>query len=138
MKIFLDTSYIFKVLRFVSKFWYSNLIFFNKLVNWKIILISDYVIQELLQSHILLKLWYDDVQKFLYFLHNFLSKFWIEIFESKDLKEKYLQYVNDKNDAQILQDAIESWCNVLLTNNVKDFKVDLIEKNLWIKIVKKL
>ena len=95
MKIFLDTSYMFKVLR-------------------------------------------DNVQKFLYFLHNFLSKFWIEIFESKDLKEKYLQYVNDKNDAQILQDAIESWCNVLLTNNVKDFKVDLIEKNLWIKIVKKL
>ena len=133
-KIFLDTNIIFSLIYFMKKTnSLPNRFYYNTRGN--LLIVSKYVIYELEQ--LFTKLGIDKVllRKYLEVLIKYLD---IYIYESKSLKEEYLKYVFDEDDAQILQDAVESKSDILLTNNLKDFKVDLIEKDFWIKVVDKL
>jgi predicted nucleic acid-binding protein len=138
MRIFLDTNFIFKLLRFVKKYGNIRATYVKRLANKYTLIISDYVVEELLHIHLQSKLWFEDKREFLYFLYKVLREFWIKIFESKKLADKYLKYVYDINDAQILQDAVESQSQVLFTDNIKDFKIDLIKEELGIIVTKSL
>ena len=68
-------------------------------------------------------------------LLTFLKETNIKMINSKSLNQKFLNYVNDIKDWQILQDAVNSRCNIILTYNIKDFKTDLISKNFNIQIL---
>ena len=133
-KIFLDTNIIFSLIYFMKKTnSLPNRFYYNTRGN--LLIVSKYVIYELEQ--LFTKLGIDKVllRKYLEVLIKYLD---IYIYESKSLKEEYLKYVFDEDDAQILQDAVESKSDILLTNNLKDFKIELIEKDFKIKITDKL
>jgi len=98
--------------------------------------ISYYVIEEVLKHY--KKFWISKEELF-EIISKFIQKYNIFVLKLDKKDEKlYLNYVNDPKDAQILADAIESWCNILLTDNLKDFKKELIEKDFWLKVVDKL
>lgn len=49
-----------------------------------------------------------------------------ERFESNPSHDVFLDFVHDPNDADILQDAVDIEADILLTRNLKDFKIDMI------------
>ena len=136
--IFLDTSYLVKLLRYAGKYSLSGLSFFEKTSQDKKILISTYVIEELSQDHVRSKIWIDDKLLFIKFLKKFLQKFGVFVYRSEDLDHKFLKYVKDKDDAMIIQDAVKSKSNWIITDNIKDFKVDLIYKDFGLKVKEKI
>jgi hypothetical protein len=56
------------------------------------------------------------------------------VIASQVFNDTYLDYVTDSDDAQIIQDCIESGCNHLLTNNTKDFNITQIQEqfSVWV------
>ena len=61
---------------------------------------------------------------------------WLQVFETNyELENIYISFVFDKNDAQILQDAVDLWAEYILTNNTKDFRIYDIYNKFDIKII---
>ena len=52
--------------------------------------------------------------------------------------DKYIEYVLDDMDVQILKDAVELNATHILTNNLKDFHNDQIKKDFWILVISNL
>ena len=120
IKIFLDSCVVFKLFR--QYIMWSNLSNSKLLQNDEYIyVISDYVIQEVIDNiEIKYKInWLEYVDWFLK-----ITKFGIASFVWID-KNIYM-YTKDTDDAKILYDCIKSNCKILLTDNVKDFKIDNI------------
>lgn len=121
--IFCDTNVVFGLLLRISK-WESiensELIRYAKFFR---IFISTYVVFEAKNN---LK------KKFDIFLEDehikiFLS-YWLMLCESQQLQSESIQYVNDLDDAQILQDAIWISADYLITKNIWDFNVKGIQQ----------
>ena len=51
---------------------------------------------------------------------------------------EFFNYVNDLKDTQILYDAILSKSDILLTDNLKDFKIDEIQQKFNLKITNQI
>jgi len=135
MKIFVDSSIFFKWIYGFLKYEHLNIVS-RILEQWNKLYISEYVINELI----------DKIWKFKYIktenelvdvLREFRNQYSLNIISTKlaSLQDNYLNYVNDPKDVQILADAVCSWCNILLTDNLKDFKIDLIKKDFGIEVV---
>ena len=95
-------------------------------------IISDYVLYELETTCTKRTVIFDNesVCRFL----DFMS---LDITSSRELiLDK--KYTYDPADLQILQDAIDARCDVLLTNNIKDFNTDLISEDFGIKVSEKI
>ena len=96
--------------------------------------VSSYIISELLQkigekeNHVTSRKEFEQFRSIILF----------EIVESDPLDERIHKFVFDINDAQILQDAIDIDADILLTNNLKDFKIDLIEETFGILVTNRL
>ena len=69
--------------------------------------------------------------RFLWYM-NFVS------IKSVPYIEKMQWYVNDKYDVQILQDAVDVKADILLTNNLQDFHIDKIFRDLHIVVTNRL
>jgi hypothetical protein len=54
--------------------------------------------------------------------------------DSKSFPESIYGYVTDEYDAQILADALAIQADYLITNNLKDFNITMIEKDFGLKI----
>ncbi len=68
----------------------------------------------------------------------FKQFFGLHIIASKKLESKYLSYVHDHDDAQILQDAVSVQADILLTNNLKDFIIAKIYKDFALQVTNTL
>jgi len=133
MKVFIDTNIIFKWLLWKIKWNKLEKFISINYPNYKFF-ISDYVIIELFTERALKKL-KTNKKHLKQILLTFLKETNIKMINSKPLNQKFLNYVNDIKDWQILQDAVNSRCNIILTYNIKDFKTDLISKNFNIQIL---
>lgn len=66
---------------------------------------------------------------------QFLNITWFEVFETHDPSDRYDDFVIDSDDAQILQDAVESWAGYILTNNTKDFHIKKIYDTFHVLVI---
>ena len=62
----------------------------------------------------------------------------INIITSWDIAPTMDTYVNDPFDVQILQDAINIYADILLTDNLKDFKINEISEQFWLIVTNML
>jgi predicted nucleic acid-binding protein len=51
------------------------------------------------------------------------------------LDTNLIHYVNDPDDAQILQDAVSIHADFLLSRNIKDFDIASIQQDLHIHVI---
>ena len=72
------------------------------------------------------------------FLQRFFECTQFTIFSSKKHNTMYESYVQDIGDAQILQDAVDSWSIFLLTGNMKDFHIKKIYDMFGILVINDL
>ena len=132
MKIFLDTNIIFKTIKVFQENnnnLKNSFLVYNK-ITFRYIF-SEYGVIELIRS--MKTKWLDNTPKAIW---TFFRYIWLEIISSETKnREKYKKYVLDPNDIQILSDTINSWTNMLITNNTKDFKIKKIRKELKINIL---
>jgi hypothetical protein len=68
-------------------------------------------------------------------IFGFKQFFGLHIIASSTLQKRFLTYVYDVDDAQILQDAVSIQADILLTNNLKDFRKDIIQKDFGMQVV---
>ena len=136
-RVFVDTSIFFKWIMWFVRYKKLSFLekFFNEFSNYKFY-VSTYVIEESILHRDKLKLSKSQMETIIL---DFLKKFDIFVINS-DISwcEKYLSYVNDVDDTQILYDAVKAKADILFTNNIKDFKIDKIEKDFKIKVVDRL
>ena len=96
--------------------------------------ISAYILDELAEN-IYEKEQYavnhEDIESFLRYMN-------IQICPSTPLMWKIMYYVSDFDDAQILQDAIWLWADILLTNNLKDFNRVKIKVAFGIDVIDRI
>jgi hypothetical protein len=70
---------------------------------------------------------------------KFLKKFNILVVDSTKVEDSnFSNYVNDPKDTQILYDAISAGSDILLTDNLKDFKIDEIQQKFNLKITNQI
>lgn len=87
------------------------------------LVISYFVLQELIEICTR-----KDIPISTQLVENFCNYIGIFLTTSKKItNNKLITHVNDINDTQILQDAINVQANVLLTNNLKDFNTKNIK-----------
>jgi len=137
MRVFVDTSVFFKWLYWFFRYW--KLKFLEEIFKIYEFVISNYVINELLEKRE--KISKDLSEKdFLRLLWDFLNLYSVDIIKTNlvPLDSNFFDYVNDINDTQILYDAVKAKADILFTNNIKDFKIDKIEKDFKIKVVDRL
>lgn len=136
MKVFVDSSVLFKWMMWFIK--YKELTFlerlFEKFSSYEFV-VSTYVLEEILMHHEKFKLSKYDLENYLI---TFIEKFRIRVFVSKKFDEGYVIYVEDEFDTPVLYDAISSNCQILLTSNLKDFKINKIKKEFWLLVVDKI
>ena len=136
-RVFVDTSIFFKWIMWFVRYKKLSFLekFFNEFSNYKFY-VSTYVIEESILHRDKLKLSKSQMETIIL---DFLKKFDIFVINS-DISwcEKYLSYVNDVDDTQILYDAVKAKADILFTNNIKDFKIHKIEKDFKIKVVDRL
>ena len=114
---------------------YKKLSFFQKFHNCQFF-VSTYVLQELLLHH--KKFWLSQ-QELENKIISFLKKFNILAVNSTKIENsKFSSYVNDSKDTQILYDAILSESDILLTDNLKDFKIDEIQQKFNLRITNQI
>lgn len=65
----------------------------------------------------------------------FLSKSGLLLSWSRIFQNELVNYVNDIDDAQILQDAIDISADFLLSKNIKDFDLWNIQETFGIKVI---
>ncbi len=66
---------------------------------------------------------------------SFIEKSQIKISPSHELQQSYTSYVNDFDDAQILQDAVDIHAQFLISRNISDFNIWKIQEDFDIKIL---
>lgn len=128
--IFLDTNKIFGAYRYFVyhdfSLWDSKLV---ELAKKNRLVISYFVLQEIIE---ICKRQAIPISTQM--VENFCNYIWISLTTSTKLSTMVLPYVNDSNDAQILHDATSVQANILLTNNLKDFNIDAIQKDFNIEV----
>ena len=127
MKVFVDTSIFFKWLYGFKKYW--RLDFVKKMQQKYNFIISGYVINEILDNKH--KLWKNLTDKDIFsILKRIFEKYKIQHFLWELVPENsdFFDYVNDPKDTQILYDAISAGSDILLTDNLKDFKIAEIQQ----------
>ncbi len=132
MRIFVDTSYLFKWLYWFKKFNGYLPFLENIFSGYNIFLISSFVLWELERNLLIKKIvWSDKEAKQL--IEQFFLKYKdIKVYKSQIIDDKrrnyFLSFVNDINNVQIIIDVLNTQSNILLTDNIKDFKVSSIKK----------
>lgn len=125
----------------------TNIVFplFARIIQWKEILQSEIFL--LAQKHevyisetVLLELDENLKEQFDILLEPgyvelFLKASGILLSWSRDFKKELVNYVNDIDDAQILQDAIDISADFLLSRNTKDFDLRKIQQTFGIKVI---
>lgn len=128
--IFCDTNIIFWLFKRIcdnQKIENSALAYISK--NNKIY-ISDFIIKEIkenFEEKYNIYISDENIQKF-------LEITWFEVMRSNRIHPEIIRYINDFDDAQILQDAIDINADILLTKNTKDFNIRWIYEKRNIKI----
>jgi predicted nucleic acid-binding protein len=59
----------------------------------------------------------------------------IKVCDSREFDRKLIIYVNDMDDAQILQDAIDIHAEYLISRNLKDFNIRKINEDFDLKVM---
>jgi hypothetical protein len=96
----------------------------------KKVYVSTFVLVELARSieyHTSIPCVLGDLRKF------FIDQDW-GIVDSKAFPELIYNYVTDQYDAQILADALIVHADYLITNNLKDFNIAMIEQDFSLKV----
>jgi len=127
MKIFLDTNILFWLIYRLKN--NKPIDYFEKLASKKQLYVSTFVLAEIYTLKEKLWITPNQLKKF---LKTILTK--VKIHPSKVSSWKLSKYVKDKNDIQILQDCLDSYCEILRTKNLKDFNTVEIQENLDIKV----
>jgi hypothetical protein len=68
-------------------------------------------------------------------ISDFLMISNLKVMQSNVLRGDFATYVNDLQDAQILQDAFDIRADYLLTKNLRDFDITSIEAKLHIIVI---
>jgi hypothetical protein len=129
--VFSDTNKIFALYRAVSL--WSDLSKSSLLADchiiWATVAISGFVLIELKRNCI--KKWISWSQKYVDLMIQYTG---FIVYQTKPFDSIYLDFVEDIDDAQIVQDAVEIWADYLLTNNTKDYKIPKIYQHfkLWV------
>ncbi len=127
MKIFLDTNVLFSAIMSDkgAAFALISLIKKGKICG----ITSDICLKELKRI--------EDKLKFKVNVDQFLKSFNIKILKLKEIKPKFEVsfYVKDQDDAHVIQGAIESESEYLVTFNMKDFYADVIYNAFHIKVL---
>ena len=128
MKVFVDSSVVFKLVR--------QMIMWSDLSNSKLLsltnyrfVISDYVVAEVIRN-IYIKYNYSDKNIIERFMN--ISNFEFERFDN--IYDGVGEYVYDLWDIKILSDCYFAKCDILLTDNMSDFDIDGIKKNYGIMV----
>lgn len=123
--VFLDTNKLYGAYRHwlqYKKLHKSSLLLFKN--NSKIdIYVSSYVVEEIKN---LKKL---ELNHELADIYAFFDYLWVYILQSISPTQDIYSYVHDPLDAQLLQDAVDIQADYLITNNTRDFKIDMIKKD---------
>lgn len=96
----------------------------------KKVYISTFVLVELARSieyHTNIVCELSDLRQF------FVDQDW-GIVDSRAFAESIYDYVSDQYDAQILADALAVRADYIITNNLKDFNIAMIEQDFGLKI----
>ena len=129
--IFCDSNVVFGLLkRIVNGEHISHSKLFEYARNEEVI-ISDFVLTEIEKNFVIkynLSLTKDHIRMFLQYSN-------ISLMRSNILRSDALPYVNDLDDAQILQDAIDCGADYLVTKNIIDFDQEEIAKVFAIQVV---
>ena len=133
--VFTDTNKLFGLFRAMilhnSNFSWSV---FVEYIKNNTVYISTFVLSEL--SNISIRKWLSISDSD---IKTFVEKTWLRVYESSFVGvEEYHKYVLDKEDAQIVQDAVEIEATHILTNNLKDFHKEYIFSKFNISIVSEL
>jgi predicted nucleic acid-binding protein len=94
------------------------------------VILSDYVVSELERIA-----YRNFVERNDVYLQLFITTTWFLIHDTLPADPKYLTYVLDTWDAQIVQDAVESGAEYILTNNTKDFHIKKIYDTFQILVI---
>ena len=132
--IFCDTNIVFWLFKKIAsgeEIEHSVLFEFAKKNE---VIISDFVIEEA-ERNIFIKY---NISLFKYHIQIFLEESNIKLTKSNILHGEALPYVNDLNDAQILQDAIDCDADYIVTKNISDFDIEEIYDKFGIKITRNL
>jgi len=129
MRVFLDTNIIYKLYRaYIAnqwRLWFSSI----KDSGYELV-ISTTIVAELetvcQRKKTLLPINH---------IPQFLSYMEIWIMSSWQIDHLYASYVYDQKDIHVVQDAVWSKSKAILTHNLKDFNIAVIEDKLGIKII---
>lgn len=130
IKIFLDTNILIKsaLMRYKhGKLSRSLIKDYNQSIYF---LISEYVISEchdVLSRYIVS---YESEK-----IYDFLDELWVRIVDSTYYDSGFLKYVSDINDVQIVRDAYQNNALLVVSQNIKDFHIHLIQKELHMDII---
>jgi predicted nucleic acid-binding protein len=96
-------------------------------------IISTFVLDELLRN-----IEEDGIVYTQEHLQAFLEQTGLILLPSQIKDLVYAEYVNDMNDRQVLQDAVQMNAQYILTHNLKDFDRDAIYKAFGIRVINDL
>ncbi len=133
-KVFLDTNKIFGLFRQFLLYWWRDHSFILDNQDRYIFCVSTFVLTELLRKSEKIN---HDKATSVEVIKEFYSKLNLRVIISKRATLD-IGYVRDYFDLQILADCIDWDCSLLLTNNLKDFHSDLIEKDFSITVTNSL
>ena len=128
--VFCDTNIVFWIFKRICESKTINNSSISALSKKHKVYISDFVIHELRKNF---------EEKYDIYISNdnikeFLNITWFGIIKSNKLNSEVISYVSDLDDAQILQDAVDIYADILLTKNISDFNIRWIYDKRNIKV----
>jgi predicted nucleic acid-binding protein len=133
--MFCDTNAIFGIYRAVAVY-NSNLKFsvLKKFIDKHNVYISEFVLEELERITLRQHIPFDTT-----YLKKLFSYCSLKVTISIRTEHFHLlKYVSDPDDAQILHDALSISADYILTSNIKDFNISLIEQDFGCKVINSL
>ena len=132
MKIILcDTNIIFPIFARIIKWELIDKSSIFELAKKHEVYISTNILEEL-DENLEEQLWLILKEEYIY---TFVRISNIKIHNSNAFDEDMVKYVNDRDDAQILQDAVDIKADYILSRNIKDFDIRNINQRFQIKVI---